>query len=157
MTAAREWFEQVRDAAVDIERTARVLERMRAAEGVRGASLNPSVSGSREDVNGTARVDARMDFERRSRRRLEGDRELLRRAGDVIFGPDGDGGIGRGIGPEYATVVWLRSVAYGPGLTTWRNVADRMGMSVTSCRERYAVAMDYVDSVGLGALEGQEA
>ena len=125
---------------------------MRAASP--GGSGVPASRGSRRDPGGMGAVDRAVDYEARVRPVLEADRALVRRALAVLYGDGGAGGVAKGIGLDYAEAVRLRACE----AMTWDGVAERLAASSSTARRWYAVAMDYIDAVGLdGAAEGAEA
>ena len=101
---ARDFFESVRDAALEETRTVRQIERMRLREGVRGASLAPS-GGGPKDVNGLSATNARMDYEAMMSRRLKEDRELIDKARAVLYGAGEPGGVAVLLGSAVADAV----------------------------------------------------
>ena len=92
-----------RDAAYLHTRT----ERMEAFEGVRGASLTPFVAGTRADVNGTARVDARTDFRAMARDRLAEDYAVIDYACAILYGKDNTSGISVLLSSQVADLLWI--------------------------------------------------
>lgn len=82
---AREYFEGVRAAVGLLERCGRRIEAMRAAEGLRGASLSPITS--RTGVSDPMRrTDARMDAEANAMREAEAYRAEIRAGREVCAG-----------------------------------------------------------------------
>lgn len=149
MSDAREFFEWVRRCAKEAERTRRTIERMESAEGVRGASLTPSVSHSREDVNGTGRVVARMDYEERMRGRLQEDYAALDRANCILYGPESrSGGLESLMGSAVADCMWWRFC----GAESWSGVADAVGYSKRQVQRLVNVGLDACDFFGEGNL-----
>lgn len=153
MSDAREFFGWVRRCAKEAERTRRTLERMESAEGVRGASLTPSVSHSREDVNGTARTVARMDYEERMRSRLDECYRALDRACDIIYGsPERGherGGVDALLGSAVADCMWWRFCA----AADWDEVAANAGYSKSQARRLVDVGLDGCDFFGEEVLK----
>lgn len=142
--SARDFFEAVRDASEDAERTSRTIRAMESREGVRAQSYGPRGRGGSHDP--MAATDARMDYEERYRRRVEEDYRLIDEACDVIYGADqSTGGVGAILGAPYADALWWRYCA----AATWPEVAEGAGMSERWCRDAVGVAMDVVDSYGL--------
>ena len=139
--AARDLFERARKCARDAAYLERRIERMRAAEGVRGASLSPSVSGARADVSGTARVDARMDFEAMTRARLDEDHAVMDYACAVLYGSDGRSGLSALYGSQVADLLWRHYL----GDESWETSAEMVGMPPRSCYRRAQAALDLVD------------
>lgn len=154
---ASDFFEAVRDAAVELRAAERTLERMRSAEGVRGQGYTGAIGSSCGAVDGSAATDARMDFEGRMRRRMAEDSELIGLAGALLYGEDGRGGVRALVGPLCADSVWFR---YCEAMK-WTAVADMTGASVRACQNYTATAFDAIDSgsvgdvvAGVGTAEG---
>lgn len=143
-TSAREFFEAVRDASREADRTRRQIERMESSEGVRAQGYEPRVSGTRSDVNGTSRVDARMDYEALWERRLDEDYALIDEACAVIYGPDNRSGIESIVGSAVADAMWWRFCA----AETWRVVSAATFFSTTWCKHLVEVGLDAVDALG---------
>lgn len=150
---AADFFESVRAAALEKGRIERRLERMRASISGGGSSVAASTGGGR-DAHGMGRVDRAVDYEARVRPLLDADRALVERARRVLYGDDGDGGVAKGIGTDYADTVWWRACE----AKTWDEVADACAASRSTAKRWYSVAIDYMDAVGLeGAAAGREA
>lgn len=147
---ASDFFASVREAASEAARIERRIERMRGSlQG--GSSGVASASGARADVHGTAAIDRAIDYEARVRPVLDADRALVERARRVLYGDDGDGGVAKGIGSDYADAVWWRACE----ARTWDEVADACAASRSTAKRWYSVAIDYIDAVGFeGADEG---
>lgn len=144
---AREFFEAARSAAIEVARYNERVSRMEQTEGLRGAPLSGARGGSRRDVNGMARVDARIDLEAAERRHIEEDYALIDRAASVLFGltQRGDGGADALLGWREAKVMDL----YYLEAMAWRQVASVMGMSERWCRNAARVVMDLADAYGI--------
>lgn len=153
MSDAREFFEWVRRCAKEAERTRRAIERMESAEGVRGASLTPSVSHSREDVNCTGRTVARMDYEERMRGRVDECYRALDRACDIIYGSSERGhergGVDALLGSAVADCMWWRFCA----AADWDEVAASTGYSKSQARRLVDTGLDGCDFFGEEALK----
>ena len=148
--AAREYFETVRDAAVELDRTSRTLERMRART-MPKAQRYDAVGGGSGHSDPMDRVVEVVDFEAVMRQRMEDDRELLADAASVLYGEDGRAGVAKGMGSAYADAVYHRAL----DARTWDGVAREMYMAQSTVIRLYDAAMDYVDSAGLdGATRG---
>lgn len=144
LMGAREMFRAARAASEDAEYLKRRLERMESAEGVRGASLAPSVSGTKADVNGTARVVARMDLEAASRSRMEADYSLIDYACAVLYGADGRSGLAALAGPLVADLLWHHYLGGEP----MGRAAAAVGMPRRTAFRRRDEALDLVDMLG---------
>lgn len=145
--SARDFFEAARCAAMEAQRTERQMERLAAAEGVRTNGMTAG-SGTRRDPNGMAATDARIDYERRMRRRLDEDRALVGRACSLAYGPSGDGGVARLLGASYADAIWWRYCS----ASSWACVAEAVGASSSTVRRWCDVVMDTIDSKGQDAV-----
>lgn len=150
--AAREYFETVRGAAVELDRTRRTLERMRARTQPKTQRYDAAGGGSGHS-DPMDRVVEVVDFEAVMRQRMEDDRELLSDAARVLYGEDGRAGVAKGMGSAYADAVYHRAL----DARTWDGVARVMFMSRSKVQQLYEAAADYVDAVGLdGAMLGAE-
>lgn len=141
LLAARDLFERARKCSRDAAYLRTRVERMKASEGVRGASLAPSVSGSKADVNGTARVDARIDFEAMTRDRLEEDYAVIDYACAVLYGEDNHSGLSALLGSQVADLLWHHYLDD----ESWETSAEKVGMPPRSCYRRAQSALDLVD------------
>lgn len=145
--SAQEFFEAARSAAIEVARYNERVSRMEQTEGLRGAPLSGTRGGSRRDVNGMARVDARIDLEAAEWRHIEEDYALIDRAASVLFGMTqrGDGGVDALLGWREAKIMDL----YYLKAWTWPQVADAMGLSQDWCRALRSSAVDVCDSYGI--------
>lgn len=157
--SARDLFEATREASRDAEYIKRRLERMEASEGVRGASLAPTVRSSKSDVNGTARTDARIDYEERVRARLEEDYALIDLACAVLYGDDNRGGIAALLGTKVADLLWHHYLDD----ESWDDAAEAVGYNPRTAYREKDKALDLVDMYGvdlvrrgLGAAENND-
>lgn len=141
---ARQMFEAVRAAATEHDRLTRRAATMRERLGVKAQGYEPSVSGTREDVNGTAATIALVDFEERNRRRLEHDRAMMSAAQDVIYGVDDNTGVTSYVGALAADCLFL----YACGALSWREVAQETGVTVNTARAKAGSALDALDFHG---------
>ena len=148
---ARELFSAVRDASAEADRTLRTLRRMEAAEGVRAQGYEPRVRGGGTDPTGMARVDARIDYEGRMRRRVEEDYELIDLGTQLIYGREsGKGGVDALLGSQYADAMWWRFCA----AESWPVVAGQVGYSEAQARRLVDAGLDSVDFFGLSNCMG---
>lgn len=141
LMSARELFAASRRASDDAEYLKRRLDRMESAEGVRGASLSPAVSGSHWDVNGTARVCARIDFEAATHARMEADYAVIDYACAVLYGADGRSGLAVLAGPRTADLLWYRYLDGRP----WTLAASAVGLNLRTAQRKADEALDLVD------------
>lgn len=145
---ARDFFESVREASREAERTRLTLLQMEAREGARAQTYaeRVSVGGERDRM---AQTDARMDYEERMRERIEEDYALLDLACKVLYGEEsGKGGVDRLMGSAVADCMSFRYVDARP----WREVAALLGYSrwsVNSLRDLCQQGFDAIDSLGL--------
>lgn len=144
---ARGFFEAVRDASREAERTRLTLLRMEAREGVRAQGYEAQGrSGHTSDR--TAATDARIDHEARMAERIEEDYALLDLACRVLYGEEsGKGGVDRLMGSAVADCISFRYVDARP----WPEVAALLGYSrwsVNSLRDLCQQGFDAVDALG---------
>lgn len=127
---ARDFFEEVRAASEEAERTRATLLRMEAREGVRaqGYEACGRSAGGRDR---TRETDARIDYEERMGERLEADYALIDLACQVLYGSEsGEGGVDALMGSDVADAISFRYVDARP----WSEVAALMGYSRRSRR-----------------------
>lgn len=148
--SAREFFEAARSAAIEVASYNERVSRMEQTEGLRGAPLSSARGGSRRDVNGMSRVDARIDLEAAERRHIEEDYALIDRAASVLFGltQRGAGGVDALLGWREAMIMDLY---YLEGWS-WRQVANAMDLSEDWCRTLRNVSLDVCDAYGIDAV-----
>ena len=145
--SAEDFFEAVRQASREAERTRLTLLRMEAREGVRAQGYEPRVSfgGERDHM---AHTDSRIDYEARMSERIEQDYRLLDMACAVLYGREsGKGGVDALMGSAVADCISFRYVDARP----WSEVAVLMGYSRwsrRSLRDLCQQGFDAIDSVG---------
>lgn len=144
---ARDFFETVREASREAERTRLTLLRMEAREGVRAQGYEShGRSGHRTDA--MARTDSRIDYEARMAERIEADYALLDMACAVLYGREsGKGGVDALMGSAVADCISFRYVDARP----WKEVAALMGYSHASwhaLRDMCQRGFDAIDSLG---------
>lgn len=151
---ARDFFESVREASKEAERTRRTLLRMEAREGARAQTYaeRVSVGGERDRM---AATDSRIDYETRMAERLEADYGLIDLACRVLYGEgSGKGGVDRLMGSAVADCISFRYVDARP----WGEVAALLGYSRwsrRSLRDLCQMGFDCIDSLGWErAVEG---
>lgn len=144
---SRDFFEQVREAAQDAERTRRTLEAMKAREGVKAQRYGQSVQGGVHDA--MAATDARIDREREWARRIEEDYRLIDEACAIIYGPDNRGGIAALLGNATADVMFWRYCA----AVTWHEVSKAVSYSRPWCHHAVSVAFELIDAAGVEAVK----
>ena len=143
---SRDFFEQVREAAIDAERTRRTLEAMESREGVKAQRYGQRTQGGTHDV--MAATDARLDRELVWRRRIEEDYALIDRACAIIYGIDGRGGVASLLGNPTADAMFWRYCA----AVSWAEVASNVSYSQAWCYRAVAVAFELIDSAGVEAV-----
>ena len=144
---ARDFFESVREASREAERTRLTLLQMEAREGVRAQGYEPRVSigGERDKM---AATDSRMDYEERMRERIEEDYALIDMACRVLYGREsGKGGVDALMGSAVADCISFRYV----DARSWSEVAALMGYSRwsrNSLRDLCQQGFDAIDFFG---------
>lgn len=148
--SARDFFETVRQASREAERTRLTLLRMEAAEGLRAQSYEVTGrSGHRADA--MARTDARIDYESRMDERIREDYELLDLACQVLYGAEsGKGGIDALMGSAVADAMSFRYVDARP----WSEVSALTGYSERQCMRLCEQGIDAADFFGLDNCMG---
>ena len=147
---ARDFFESVREASREAERTRLTLIQMEAREGARAQTYaeRVSVGGERDRM---ATTDARMDYEERMAERIEADYRLLDMACAVLYGSEsGKGGVDALMGSAVADCISFRYVDARP----WEEVAALTGYSAKQCQRLCAVGLDACDFFGWANLVG---
>ena len=145
--SAEDFFEAVRHASREAERTRLTLIQMEAREGVRAQGYEPRimVGGERDKM---AATDSRIDYEGRMAERIEADYRLLDMACAVLYGREsGKGGVDALMGSAIADCISFRYVDARP----WKEVAALMGYSrwsVNSLRDMCQRGFDCIDSYG---------
>ena len=152
--SAEDFFEAVRNASREAERTRLTLLQMEAREGARAQTYaeRVSVGGERDHM---AQTDSRMDYEGRMRERIEQDYALIDMACAVLYGREsGKGGVDALMGSAVADCISFRYVDARP----WKEVAALMGYSRwsrRSLRDMCQRGFDAIDSLGWErAIEG---
>lgn len=147
---ARDFFEAVREASREAERTRLTLLRMEAREGARAQTYaeRVSVGGERDRM---ATTDARIDYEGRMGERIEEDYALLDLACRALYGEGtGKGGLDALMGSAVADSISFRYVDARP----WEEVAALTGYSSKQCQRLCAVGLDACDFFGWANLVG---
>ncbi|HJA28453.1 MAG TPA: hypothetical protein IAA15_02615 [Candidatus Olsenella pullicola] len=142
-SSARDFFESVREASREAERTRLTLLRMEAREGVRAQGYEAQGrSGHTSDR--TAATDARMDYEERMRERIEEDYALIDLACRVLYGEEsGKGGLDALMGSAVADCISFRYVDARP----WPEVAALLGYSKWSRRSLRDLCQQGFDAI----------
>lgn len=139
---AQEYFEQVREAVLEIEHSKEMLARMAAAEGAKVQRYGEQQGNGNSDA--MDRVNRRIEFEQRLQRRIDEASIMLDEATQLLYGEDDHSGIAKLKGNRYADVLCM---AYCQAMP-WREVAEIMRCSVKWCHELSNAAFDYIDGVG---------
>ena len=146
-SSAEDFFEAVREASREAERTRLTLLRMEAREDVRAQGYEPRVRGG-GNSDKMAPTDARMDYEARMAERIEADYRLLDMACAVLYGREsGKGGVDALMGSTVADCISFRYVDARP----WSEVAALMGYSRwsrRSLRDLCDRGFDAIDALG---------
>ena len=147
---AEDFFEAVREASREAERTRLTLLQMEAREGVRAQGYEPRVSvGGNSDK--MAPTDARIDYEARMAERIEQDYQLLDMACAALYGCEsGKGGVDALMGSAVADCISFRYV----DARTWSEVSALTGYSKSQCRRFCRQGMDAVDFFGWANVLG---
>lgn len=141
--SAEDFFEAVREASREAERTRLTLLQMEAREDVRAQGYEPRVSiGGNSDK--MAPTDARIDYEQRLAERIEEDYALIDLACRVLYGEEsGKGGVDRLMGSAVADCISFRYVDARP----WSEVAALMGYSRWSRRSLRDLCQQGFDAI----------
>lgn len=138
---AREYFESVRSAVRARERCGRRIEAMRAAEGLRGASLSavPRGGGASDPMR---RTDARIDAETQAVRELAQYDRLVADGYSVCAGIRA-----ANPGQRWADALEQRYCMD----SSWELVARVLGVTRQQAQRDAGAALDWVDLVGIAA------
>lgn len=141
---ARQYFEEVREAARDAERIRKQLVSLeQEALRIAGPSFEPSRRGvGNRDTMGR-RVARYVDTEDRLHRRMESDYAVIDQATAILYGPeqDGQGGVAEGCGMVHGDVLWWRWLADSP----WKQVASVLALSRTTVQGMERAAFAWLD------------
>lgn len=142
--SAEDFFEAVRHASREAERTRLTLLQMEAREGVRAQGYEAQGSSGHMSDR-TAATDSRLDYEGRMRERIEADYALIDLACKVLYGEEsGKGGVDRLMGSAVADCISFRYVDARP----WSEVSALTGYSKAQCKRLCRQGMDAVDFFG---------
>ena len=146
--SARNLFDAARAAAMECERTRRMLMTMELRETSGGSS---DVKVSRGHVSDPMRkVDARLDKETLWEQRIEENESLMDYATCVLYGrnQDGKGGIAVVLGTACADALWWHYLA----CETWERAGEIVGYTERRCHQMRDMTMDYIDAHGFDAV-----
>ena len=144
---AQEYFEQVREAVLEIERSKEMLARMLASEGAKIQRYSEQQGNGNSDA--MDRVNRRIEFEQRLQRRINEASEMLDEATALLYGDDDHGGLAKLKGNRYADVLCM---AYCQAMA-WHEVAEVMRCSQQWCRELSRAGFKYIDEAGFAKLK----
>lgn len=142
---ARDFFESVRNAALEAERTRQTIIRLEGRELPHGMSFEGSGRGGiKPDVMHSS--DSTMDYEAMMERRIKQDWALIDRACVILYGKNqmGDGGICKDKSSLWADALWWRYCAAG----TWDDVIVGIGYSERQCHRIIDDALSWIDETG---------
>lgn len=135
---SREWFDSVRAECAGMRTMRARLDSLRS--GQRGNMGGGSHAGTSDRV--PRAVVAISELEAR----------MGEAAADIDAASACIEGVGRALGERYAAVLHLRYIE----CMDWERVGRECGYSPDRCKHLRAIAMDYIDSVGVaGAIEGR--
>lgn len=143
---AREYFEQIRETIVEIERSKEMLARLLATEGAKAQRYAPSVNSGNSDA--MDKINRRIEFEQRLQHRVDEAAAMLDEATALLYGYDGRGGLAKLKGNRYADVLCMAYLQAMP----WREVAEVMRCSVAWCHELSNAGFACIDDVGFAKL-----
>lgn len=143
---AQEYFEQIRDTVVEIERSKETLARLAASEGAKVQRYSEQQGNGNSDA--MDRINRRIEFEQRLQRRIDEVSTMLDEATLLLYGEDDHGGLAKLKGNRYADVLCM---AYLQGMP-WREVAEVMRCSVRWCQELSGAAFAYIDHEGFAKV-----
>jgi hypothetical protein len=107
------------------------------------------VAATPKDINGTAATIAAIDSEEIINRRMAELAKVIDDALCVLYGEDEQNGVARALGGTYADVIEMRCIE----CMSWAAIADVTGMCQRTMQEKYRIALDYVDSVGIAGAK----
>ena len=138
---AREYFEGVRSAVRARALCLARIDRMRAAEGVKGASYTGMPHGTGV-TDPTAKTDARIAYERQA------ERELEQWAGIISDGM----AVCAGVRTAHPSLRWgyVLEMRYCQDML-WDAIAAQLGVTRQQAQRDAYSAMDWVDAVGIAA------
>lgn len=128
-STAKDLMCATRNAAQDNERIEWQLKQMRAREQIRAQSYQPRIMGG-GDKDATHATDARIDFEKRIKHRLDENTALIAFTTSILYGKDGcTGGLATLLSPVHADCLWWRYC----NSATWKQTAQSCDMSERWC------------------------
>ena len=143
---AQEYFEQVREAGLEIERSKETLARMLASEGAKVQRYGEQRGKGNSDA--ADRINRRIEFEQRLQRRIDELSNTLDEATVLLYGEDDHGGLAKLKGNRYADMLCMYYCQAMP----WQEITEVMQCSRQWCYELSNVAFAYIDAVGFARL-----
>ena len=140
---AKEYFEGIRAEVVKTEQAREMLECMRAKEGAKTQSYQPSGGGG-FCTDASLAIIQRIDFEKRLEQRIADARKQIDEAYEFLYGADGRGGLAKLKGTRYADAICMGYLQAQP----WDEIAEIMQSSQQWCRKLCDVGFAYIDAVG---------
>ena len=142
MTRARDYFQWVREQALDAERCQRQLKELEMRmKSLGGGGFEPRVRSTPAHDRLGQRVAAYMDREKALEDRMERDYYAIDRACVLLYGDATRFGLDRLTEPLWADVLWWR---YLDG-AEWAKVARAMGYSIRPCQTMHGKALRWID------------
>lgn len=141
---AKEFFEEVRAAAIDAERCRSQLEALEfKMHAFGGGGYEPMARSCVDPDKIGRRVAAYVDMERNLEGRMKRDWALIDRACVVLYGEDqmGGGGLDKVKSSRWADALWWRYVA----AESWEVVARSTNSSVRPCQQAIGNALAWID------------
>lgn len=143
---AQEYFEQVREAVLEIERSKETLARMLASEGAKVQRYGEQQGKGNSDA--ADRINRRIEFEHRLQRRIDEASAMLDEVTALLYGDDDHGGLAKLKGNRYADVLCM----YYCQAMTWQEITEIMQCTRQWCNTLSNAAFDYIDAVGFARL-----
>lgn len=145
---AKEYFEGIRAEVVKTEQAREMLECMRAKEGAKAQSYQPSGGGG-FCTDASLAIIHRIDFEKRLERRIADARKQIDEACEVLYGIDGRGGLAKLKGARYADAICMGYLQ----AQSWTEIAEIMQSSVRWCHSLCDTGFAYIDRVGFAFVK----
>ena len=145
---AKEYFEGIRAEVVKTEQAREMLECMRAKEGAKAQSYQPSGGGG-FCTDASLAIIQRIDFEKRLEQRITHARKQIDEACEVLYGIDGRGGLAKLKGARYADAICMGYLQ----AQSWTEIAEIMQSSVRWCHSLCDTGFAYIDRVGFAFVK----
>lgn len=145
---AQEYFEQIRETVIEIERSKEMLAKLKASEEAKGQKYDAQFfSGGNADA--ADKINQRIIFEQRLQQRIDEASTMLDEATAMLYGSDNRGGLAKVKGNRYADTLCMAYLQAMP----WHEIADVMCCSDKWCRELSRAAFRYIDQIGFAELK----